>query len=123
MDSVTSCDCVDWGEKWVQVMGVKCPECQSVNVSYNPTMVLTTYPEQFHFKCKDCEHTWTGHIPPASSQPYAPMYGRYGWICPKCNRALSPDTRECPCSLMNNNIVWTTPVSPSCENINCEKVK
>lgn len=33
-------------------------------------------------------------------------YYNYGWVCPKCGRALSPNTSACPCS---NNLpypVW-----------------
>jgi hypothetical protein len=30
------------------------------------------------------------------NEPYRPA--QYGWICPRCGRALSPHTNVCPCS-------------------------
>lgn len=30
---------------------------------------------------------------------------RYGWICPKCNRGVSPDIQVCPC---DSYITYTT---------------
>ena len=31
-----------------------------------------------------------------------------GWICPKCGRALSPWTLECPCYKIKSYVNYTT---------------
>lgn len=38
----------------------KCPKCGSTNTLRNDSFVLTTWPAQYGFKCKDCGHRWTG---------------------------------------------------------------
>ena len=66
--------------------------------------VLTSYPPQYSFKCKHCDHIWTGfeayQIPPVTAWPnlepdisVEPL--NYGWICPKCGRVYSPTTSQC----------------------------
>ena len=49
------------------------------------------------------EKTTTGHFDQnwlsdqlgQLNEPYWPA--QYGWICPRCGRALSPHTNVCPC--------------------------
>ncbi len=36
-----------------------------------------------------------------------------GWICPKCNRGVSPTTLVCPCSVNESDI------TPSCDQKHC----
>lgn len=38
----------------------KCPKCGGNNTLRNDTIVLTSLPPQYNFKCKDCGHRWTG---------------------------------------------------------------
>jgi hypothetical protein len=37
--------------------------------------------------------------------PLNPVYGRTGWICPKCNKGINPDFQYCPCSY---EFTWVT---------------
>lgn len=41
----------------------KCPKCGSTNTLRNNSLVLTTWPAQYGFKCKDCGHRWTDYEP------------------------------------------------------------
>ena len=81
-----------------------CPKCGSTHVQMDMNRVLTSYPPQYSFKCKHCDHTWTEYeahqISPAKSWPdlepaitVEPL--NYGWICPKCGRVYSPTTNQC----------------------------
>lgn len=82
-----------------------CPNCGGNNTMINTMIVLTSYPEQYQFKCRDCGHRWTEHkhisVPPMKTWPNLekemPKYnGSYGWICPKCGSTYAPGTTECP---------------------------
>jgi uncharacterized OB-fold protein len=82
----------------------RCPKCGSTHVQMDMSCVLTTYPPQYSFKCKHCDHIWTGferyQISPATTGPaLEPMDSveplNYGWICPKCGRVYSPTTSQC----------------------------
>ena len=39
-----------------------------------------------------------------------------GWICPKCGRALSPYTNECPCSIKYDITCESTSTNPNISN-------
>lgn len=81
-----------------------CPKCGSTHVQMDTSCVLASYPPQYRFKCKHCDHIWTGwearKIPPVTAWPsleqdisVEPL--NYGWICPKCGRVYSPSTNQC----------------------------
>lgn len=81
-----------------------CPKCGSTHVQMGMSCVLTSNPPQYSFKCKHCDHIWSGFeahkIPPVAAWPnlesdiaVEPL--NYGWICPKCGRVYSPTTSQC----------------------------
>ena len=90
-----------------------CPECGSMHTYYEMSMVLASYPAQYHFKCADCGKYWTGRFDtnlgtiapnvPSYEPPNIPYYelpkknGSYGWICPVCGAGVSPYQDHCPC--------------------------
>lgn len=97
-----------------------CPKCGSTHVQMDMSCVLTSYPPQYSFKCKHCDHIWTGweahKIPPVTNWPdlepsitVEPL--NYGQICPKCGRVYSPSTSQCPfCGgTYSPNIVYCGP--------------
>jgi uncharacterized OB-fold protein len=105
-----------------------CPKCGSTHVQMDMSCVLTSYPPQYAFKCKHCDHTWTGfevrHIQPATGWPnlepaitVEPL--NYGWICPKCGRVYSPSTSQCLfCGgTYSPNIVYCGPNSGTREQL------
>ena len=84
--------------------GTPCPKCGGHHVLIDPSSILTSYPAQYHFRCPDCDYTWTGFqeskIGTITSWPnlepgitVEPL--NYGWICPKCGRVYSPSTSQC----------------------------
>lgn len=54
-------DCYQWSKS-----SLKCPNCGSYNTLRNDTIVLTSLPPQYNFKCKDCGHRWTGSEKPVN---------------------------------------------------------
>ena len=89
-----------------------CPACGSKHTCYDMATVLTSLPEQYHFKCIDCGNDWTGifDINIGTVTPNIPSYeppkisGSYGWICPVCGAGVSPYQDHCPCCSGKN---WT----------------
>lgn len=90
-------------ENWEPTKAI-CPECGSKHVVINTMCVLTSYPEQYQYKCSDCGHRWTGYkvqyIGPMQSWPsleyedVTPI-GKMGWICPKCGGVFAPHMDYC----------------------------
>ena len=39
----------------------KCPYCGSEAVFRNNSKVLTSYPPQYEYECRDCQKTWSAH--------------------------------------------------------------
>lgn len=81
-----------------------CPNCGRNNTLMDTSIVLTSYPAQYNFICRDCGHAWTGFynvdIGPMLSWPNLeieePKYqGETGWICPKCGEVYSPLMTYC----------------------------
>ena len=83
---------------------VICPECGNKHVVINTMCVLTSYPEQYQYKCNDCGHRWTGY----KVQTLGPIQGwpdlkyedvtlleQTGWICPKCGGVFAPHVNYC----------------------------
>lgn len=81
-----------------------CPKCGGKHTAFNKMCVLTTYPEQYQYKCCNCGHRWTDF----KAQPLGPMQGwpnleyedvtpigQMGWICPKCGRVYAPHMDWC----------------------------
>ena len=90
-------------ENWEPATAI-CPKCGSKHVAINTMCVLTSYPEQYQYKCSNCEHRWTGYkfqyIGPTQSWPnleykdVTPL-GQMGWICPKCGGVFAPHMNYC----------------------------
>lgn len=83
----------------------KCPLCGSQNTEVDWSCVLTTYPCQSLYHCKDCnayfysnDLQWVTndhkHYDLDRSQPYTPSYPT-GWVCPKCGAVMSPTQTTC----------------------------
>lgn len=83
---------------------VICPKCGSKHTAINTMCVLTTYPEQYQYKCSNCGHRWTDF----KARPLGPMQswpnleyedvtplGQMGWICPKCGGVFAPHMNYC----------------------------
>lgn len=103
--------------EWKPYMG-NCPSCGSSNLEYQSGIVLTSNPPQYNCRCKDCGKAFYSgeikiepvHIPTLPKEPPTVVpgyispeidkpnygYGNYGWICPKCGRALAPHVNSCP---------------------------
>lgn len=90
-------------EKWKPTKAT-CPKCNGQHVEINTMCVLTSYPEQYQYKCSDCGHNWTGYtvqtLGPVQSWPNLeieePAYtGQMGWICPKCGSVFAPHMNYC----------------------------
>ena len=47
------------------------------------------------------------------------MSNRLGWICPKCNKSLSPDTKECNCGTYTTYPAVYTPVKTYTTDCSC----
>lgn len=83
---------------------VLCPKCGGKHTAFNKMCVLTSYPEQYQYKCSDCGHRWAGYevqnLSPMQTWPNLEIKepecaGQMGWICPKCGRVYSPTTNQC----------------------------
>lgn len=81
-----------------------CPKCGGRHVYVDPSCILASYPAQYHFRCTDCDHVWTGFQEskigtitswPSLEQNITVEPLNYGWICPKCGRVYSPSTNQC----------------------------
>lgn len=81
-----------------------CPKCGGRHVYVDPSCILASYPAQYHFRCIDCNHVWTGFQEskigflsrwPNLEQDISVEPLNYGWICPKCGRVYSPSTSQC----------------------------
>ena len=89
-----------------------CPSCGSHNTAYDISIVLTSYPEQYHFRCDNCNHYWTGilntNLGTITPQPQPVIKnGSYGWICPVCGAGVSPHQDHCPvCSRGSLTPTW-----------------
>lgn len=113
------------GKQW-QPSPYKCPHCGSTNTEYDTTMILTSNPPQSQCRCKDCgQGFFSGQCEMSTSDDYwkhdqstlntpkiedllpgqqwpdpfklaTPTKSNYGWICPKCGRALAPHMDSCP---------------------------
>lgn len=97
-----------WEDGSPNPLVVKCPICGCTDIG---TMIGSG---QVEYHCHNCRHAWfargdeagtTGPIqysrPSATAPSYSiitPMpaeYPKYGWVCPKCGKVYSPDTKEC----------------------------
>lgn len=83
----------------------KCPHCGSQNTEVDIICVLTSYPCQYSYHCKECNEYFTSsdllwttddhcHDEPYPSTPYTPSYPT-GWVCPKCGAVMSPTQNTC----------------------------
>ena len=81
--------------KYKNVFG-HCPKCHSAHILMNTSIVLTSYPPQYHFKCQECDYEWTDYAKELFPD-YAPIRQQSlkGWECPKCGGVFSPSTERC----------------------------
>ena len=97
----------------------RCPNCGGSEIECNSLYILTSNPPQHQLRCKSCGHHFAsgfehdqsilnipkvGDWPPAQTPcdplPATDKTTTYGWICPKCGRALAPHMDSCPyCSV------------------------
>lgn len=84
---------------------ILCPKCGRNYTAFNKMCVLTTFPEQYQYMCRDCGHRWTDYKaqPLGSIQSWPPNLeyedvtplGQMGWICPKCGGVFAPHMNYC----------------------------
>lgn len=98
---------------WWTKSGIICPNCKGTDTEINIMEVLTSYPEQYKYRCK-CGHHWFSteyHLIPAYEEVKPTINkpsGSYGWICPVCGAGVSPYQDHCPCcSGKSLTPVWT----------------
>ena len=85
-----------------------CPNCGSYNTLIDTMCVLTSYPAQYAYKCRNCNKHWSSSDYRRQSYPLPPLkswigteieepnyIGQMGWICPKCGGVYSPTMHYC----------------------------
>ena len=101
---------------------ILCPKCGGKHTAFNKMCVLTSYPEQYQYKCCSCGHTWTDYkaqpLGPIQSWPHLEYedvtpIGQMGWICPKCGGVFAPHMDYCTnCNrTYSPNFVYCGPTS------------
>ena len=90
----------------------RCPKCHSTHIFMNTSMVLTSYPPQYRFKCQECDYEWTDYAKELFPG-YKPVHQQSfkGWECPKCGGVFSPSTDRC---------LNCTPMMSLTPNVSCD---
>ena len=106
-------------------LGEKCPKCGGTHTEYDIANVLTSLPQQYNARCKECFHTFYTYGPsvPDCTKPYLIGDFNRGWICPKCGAAVSPSEKVCPVCSGNSWVITcgnTSNTVTSVATSNCE---
>jgi len=95
--------CAQGAPQW-EPSGLMCPDCGSCSTLIDICNALTSYPQNYAYKCNVCgKHWFSTNYKVSVSQIHGtelknpePTYvGQMGWICPKCGGVFAPHINYC----------------------------